>query len=270
MPSRKSRRKTIAPTQVRYLEGTSWPGELPPVGPQFAAWLDQNTHSLKLASKYGDVESVDELLELLKTPCIQPHHPDKPDLTISVCEQIASKIRSLKPYAANDDISDMLNAAALDIEKEWIPFWQKYNVTGKMIPSKKLSETIGDIGLQGMDFSSTQARLMYQNDNIFELDQMIPWYYSNKKDYDTAESEIEDMAVSKPFYQLYTRHDTSGYDYWIKKQNEPNYIDITVRLTHKGLPEDQVDDLVRDIETFYRNLSKFEIQSDNVRTEDEP
>lgn len=124
MPSRKSRRESLAPNQVRQIEPASWTGELPPLGPAFVNWLDHNTESLKKAVRSGDVESVDELLQILKTPCIQVHHPDNPPLAISVCEQVASKIRAIRPYAATDDISDMLNAAALDLEKEWIPFWQ--------------------------------------------------------------------------------------------------------------------------------------------------
>lgn len=267
IPSRKSKRKSISPTRVQFLESASWTGELPPVGPQFSAWLDQNTHSLKIAAKYGDVESVDELIELLKTPCIQPHHPDKPALTISVCEQVASKIRSIKPHAANDDIADMLDVAATNIEKEWIPFWQKEVVEPRQSFIKddfKIIDAVGELDLRDVKFGKTDGKLRWDEDSILYLNETLHFWYSNEDDYDAAAKLIENSKIEKRYYSIYADYDESGYDYWSKQNevDESNYIRISVKISNKGLPMSQVDELREDIEKFYKSMSRFEFNRD--------
>lgn len=126
MPSKKSRQKSLKPEQVKEVEPSSWIGELPPLGPAFDHWLEDHTRQLKLAARQGDVESVDELLDIMKYPCTVPHHPENRDLTASVCEKVAAKIRSVKDYAATDDISDMMNAAALNLDETLAKGWREY------------------------------------------------------------------------------------------------------------------------------------------------
>ena len=150
IPSR-SRQRSIKPEQVRQIEGVSWVGELPPIGPQFTTWLDHTTDTLKQAARAGDTESIDELLEILKTPCVMPKPNQDPKLTASVCELVASKIRAVKPYSASDDISDMLESSATNLDSTLAKSWSEYKP-----PSPKAKITVDSLLRYGVDLNFVQ------------------------------------------------------------------------------------------------------------------
>lgn len=132
IPSKKSRRATISPNQVKHVEPSSWIGELPPIGPDLIYWIDDYTRQLKLAARQGDIESVDEILEIMHYPCTLPHHPENHELTASVCETMAAKIRSVKEYAATDDIADKMTVAANNLDGTLAKEWREYEYTEEL------------------------------------------------------------------------------------------------------------------------------------------
>lgn len=164
-----------------------------------------------MAAKYGDVESVDELLEIMRYPCTVPHHPDNHELTASVCELVASKIRSVKDSAATDDIADMMTAASTNLDETLAKQWREYSnsdingsdprVAVRMAlrgTLKKDTVVTGDLNLKGAHIAklpenlTVQGSLILDDSTIKELPAGLVVY----KDIRLSNSKIEYLPAN--------------------------------------------------------------------------
>jgi len=69
------------------------------------------------------------------------------------------------------------------------------------------------------------------------------WGADNKKEYEEAQEEIDDIEYKGNGWKIYATCDVSSYAYWMKQQEEQNYIQISVRFTKKEIEKSEVQKL---------------------------
>jgi hypothetical protein len=85
----------------------------------------------------------------------------------------------------------------------------------------------------------------------------IWWYVEDEKEYEEVEDKISDFSIKRKHYEVYAWCDVSGYDYWMKEEEE-NYIQITVRFKKDEVPVDILPQLQQDIDQTYSYFEGFE------------
>lgn len=97
-------------------------------------------------------------------------------------------------------------------------------------------------GIEGLtDDDGTMERLHYDGNYDNQ------WTAETKREYQSIEKRISKIGAKRAAYEIYAWCDTSGFDYWVRRQQEPNYIQISVSLKRK-LTKLEVARLKRDLE----------------------
>lgn len=90
--------------------------------------------------------------------------------------------------------------------------------------------------------------------NKIDVYTSVYWTANNEKEYNTKESIINDFRHENELFEMVAWCDVSGYDYWVVKQEEPNYVSIDVYL--KKQPEQYTQEELQ-------TISKAIIDADN-------
>ena len=85
---------------------------------------------------------------------------------------------------------------------------------------KSLQEATG----LGFDGGANEDRLFTETIHTFSKDM-------NEVEYNTMEKNIDQYFFQGTGFQVYAWNDSSGYDYWNVKQQEDNYIQVTIAVT---------------------------------------
>ncbi len=72
------------------------------------------------------------------------------------------------------------------------------------------------------------------------------WAADNERDYKKIEKAF-DKEFKGNGYVVYIGYDVSGYDYWMKQQEETNYAMITIRFDNAEFPVKNLKRLEKDI-----------------------
>jgi hypothetical protein len=113
---------------------------------------------------------------------------------------------------------------------------KKYDKGGKTDDDKiKFYEVVKSI--KDLEYDGDPEDLRLHHEERFN------WGADNKKDYDKAAEEIENLTYSGKGWTVYATHDVSGFDYWMNKQQEQNYIMIAVMFDKDTIDEDEVENL---------------------------
>lgn len=73
-----------------------------------------------------------------------------------------------------------------------------------------------------------------------DSDSMHPWTAKTAKEYKAIEKRINKIGTKNKAFHVYAWYDVSGFDYWVRRQCEPNYIQISVVLKKKTLNEKDI------------------------------
>ena len=96
------------------------------------------------------------------------------------------------------------------------------------------------------DGDKSDLRLHYDNS-------LHNWGFDSEKDYEEQEKQINDFVIDNEYYTVYMWCDVSGYDYWIVRQEEGNYIQISVSFKQEDIPNNIIDPLKNDLdEAIYK------------------
>lgn len=76
------------------------------------------------------------------------------------------------------------------------------------------------------DGGEKELRLHYDNESF-------RWSTKTKKQYKAVEKEIDNISIKGNGWELYAWHDVSGFNYWMKQQEETNYLQITIAFEKK-------------------------------------
>lgn len=83
------------------------------------------------------------------------------------------------------------------------------------------------------------------------------WLWLSKEQYDAHEKKINDVSVTTNDYSIHAWCDVSGYDYWVVKQEENNYIVVTVTIKNKSkdFTKEELIDLDNKVFSIKESLS---------------
>lgn len=74
------------------------------------------------------------------------------------------------------------------------------------------------------------------------------WFCNDEKHYVEIENEIDAFEIKRKAYTVHMWCDVSGFDYWMKQMDEPNYIQVTVSFNELYTDENDLNELANDVE----------------------
>ena len=77
-----------------------------------------------------------------------------------------------------------------------------------------------------------------------------------EKQYVAMEKDLGKLALSGNGFEVYAWNDSSGYDYWTIRQEEDNYIQVTVNITGNANPK-EVFEAARKAYNYFLKYSRF-------------
>ena len=84
----------------------------------------------------------------------------------------------------------------------------------------------------------------YDSDfNLIEMRCDVNWTADNEEIYRIKEKVIDTFKVDNELFLMVSSCDWSGYEYWVFKQEEPNYVNIDIYLKKK--PHEYTQDELR-------------------------
>ena len=86
-----------------------------------------------------------------------------------------------------------------------------------------------------------------KSDSRLHYDNLYSWGFDSEKDYEEQEKEINDFVIDNEYYTVYMWCDVCGYDYWIIRQEEGNYIQISVSFKQEDIPNNIIEQLKNDL-----------------------
>tara|TARA_R110000868_G_C10401143_1_gene721336 strand:- start:99 stop:491 length:393 start_codon:yes stop_codon:yes gene_type:complete len=94
----------------------------------------------------------------------------------------------------------------------------------------------------------TIGRLQFDGDKTdfcLNVEELFNWGGKTKKEYNAATKEIDAIKANGKGWRLYSWYDVSSYEYWMKQQEEQNYIQITIRFDESYIMEDEIENIVK-------------------------
>lgn len=87
-----------------------------------------------------------------------------------------------------------------------------------------------------------------KNDYRIHSDEMFQWAASTKKEYTRLSKLIDKIDYKGNGWVVYGWYDVSGYNYWMKSQEETNYIQITISFDSENVPESEIENIYRAVD----------------------
>lgn len=83
------------------------------------------------------------------------------------------------------------------------------------------------------------------NDLRLHSSESYRWSADNKKDYDTCAANIDAIKFKGKGWEIYAWCDISGFDYWVVKQEETNYIQLTIAFDEDTIESSEIEGVVK-------------------------
>jgi hypothetical protein len=100
-------------------------------------------------------------------------------------------------------------------------------------------------------------------DQIIDVYGTSNWGADNMEDYEKQEALIDEYKLQGECFSIYTWYDISGYDYWMKEQEEANYLSIGVNVWKSELTEEDIKSIAEAIEEtdlyFINKLQQYKL-----------
>lgn len=75
------------------------------------------------------------------------------------------------------------------------------------------------------------------------------WGAKTKAKYNAATKAIDSLSAKGNGWEIYAWYDVSGFEYWMKRMEETNYIQITVAFDAETIDESEVNKIDSAIDT---------------------
>lgn len=92
----------------------------------------------------------------------------------------------------------------------------------------------------------------------FDIYPKYQWSAPTRREYETIEAKISNFEATGDGWRLYAWCDVSGFEYWMLKQREPNYIQFTLEFTKAEFHPDEIKEIDRAVDRAYENFKQFE------------
>lgn len=84
------------------------------------------------------------------------------------------------------------------------------------------------------------------------------WGGKTKKEYNAAAKEIDNIKANGKGWNLYAWYDVSSYEYWMKQQQETNYIQISLSFDTNTINEDEIPQIVKALDDALASADTIE------------
>ena len=127
----------------------------------------------------------------------------------------------------------------------------------KMKNKRLLKEEVGKkLSIEDIkEYFENYVQAEVVDDDLIDLS-FESYFATDKEDYEEIEKAIEEATDETDKFSVYVGTDVSGYDYWIKQQEEPNYIHLTLSLK-EDIYESDLDDIERAIDTVENQVNEY-------------
>lgn len=92
----------------------------------------------------------------------------------------------------------------------------------------------------------------------FDLYPDIRWTADSKEEYEKIETEISEAEIQGNGWEMYCWHDVSGFEYWMQKQQEPNYVQISLLFNKVKIPKPEIEKINDAFCKFYNQFKQYE------------
>jgi hypothetical protein len=83
-----------------------------------------------------------------------------------------------------------------------------------------------------------------EKDNKYlDIVESFSWSAKKEKKYYKITNQIDELEVLGNGWRIYCWYDISGYDYWVKQQEEPNYIEVTISFDKKSILKSEIGNI---------------------------
>jgi hypothetical protein len=91
-------------------------------------------------------------------------------------------------------------------------------------------------------------RLLDVSENQLDVEQNDYWTRETENTYNKVTAKLDKISAKGKGYEIYVWYDVSGFDYWVIKQEEENYAQITIKFDNDFINKSQLNALVTKIE----------------------
>ena len=111
----------------------------------------------------------------------------------------------------------------------------------KNYTKKELQSTVkGGITIHELE-NRLSEHTQVVDDKTLDSEEIHNWGADNVTEYKKAQNEIDKIKYKGKGWEIYGWYDVSSFDYWIIKQEEQNYIQITIKFKNETVKEEEVD-----------------------------
>lgn len=103
--------------------------------------------------------------------------------------------------------------------------------------------------IDGLEFSGDDNDLYLDSDSSFNFGA------ETESEYKKAIKKIDDISYKGKGWKIYAWYDVSGFDYWMVKQQEQNYIKITISFDEKNIDEEEVSKIQNSLNSAISDAS---------------
>ena len=82
-----------------------------------------------------------------------------------------------------------------------------------------------------------------ENTYDVEIYSYLNWGSIIKEEYEKQENILDSLFVETKKYAMYASYDVSGFEYWMLKQEEPNYLNIVLSIS-EDINDDEFNQLL--------------------------
>lgn len=112
------------------------------------------------------------------------------------------------------------------------------------------------IDIQNISRKYLDIIVVKDNDTYcIEIHGLPNWGSLNKKGYEEQEKFLSELYIEDEYYTMYASYDVSGFDYWMIKQEEPNYINIFIEIK-ETIDNKDYDNLLKTLEKWFILISE--------------
>lgn len=107
------------------------------------------------------------------------------------------------------------------------------------------------IDIQSLSRKHLDIIINKENDTYYiEIYGLPNWGSLNKEGYEEQEKFLSELYIEDESYTMYASYDVSGFDYWMIKQEEPNYTDIVLKIK-ETIDNKDYDNLLKTLEKWF-------------------
>ncbi len=107
-----------------------------------------------------------------------------------------------------------------------------------------------DLKIEDFDLVDTDGGYTFDNEDMFR------WAATSRKAYEKIERLIGKISYKGAKWRIYAWDDVSGFDYWMLKQREMNYVQLTVYIESHFVSQPTIDKINKSIK---KALDKIEV-----------